>query len=781
MLRSWLETLPQAELAAVLASRRDVLTAPTPRDVSELADRLQHTNSVANAVRQLSAPSLQAIVALLALGSQRTPETLIDFLDDPSGDSARHEQDVADALADLRTRALVWPGPDGRLHLPGALRRLLPDPLGLGPAARALLSERGTDELRRIQSQLRLPRAQTKSAMVTGIVGFLSDAQAVRHLVATLPAATRDMLARRAEIDESDEPLFISGPRRGTAAEAPALERGLLVMQNWAPTRMPAEVARALRGPDYRAPFQPRPPAVELRDIGAQLVESEAATAAIQFVEHATAILDLVARQPAPCLKSGGLGGREISRLGKLAGVGDDTVRLVLELARAAGLLAIANGQVSAATSHAAWRDGEPALRLHPLLIAWWQLAATPTVTRDEDGKLLPALVRRPSCDGCLAGRHALVSGLVDLPPGRALPDAEAAVACAAWHRPFIHLPSAGNGQPPHAWQEAIVLGVIARSAASSLARALRTDAPQSVDGAVHALLPASAQSAIFGSDLTVVVSGSPAARMRTLLDACAEREARSAASVWRFTPASVRRAMDEGLTAADLERRLAELATGPLPQPLRYLLGDVARRHGHLRVSTAVSCIQSDDEALLAEVAANRKLAKLNPRLIAPTVLATSAPVRQALAVLREGGYLPVSEDPSGAIRLEPGGDPAPAGAVRPIVPVRRTQQFADPDEVAASLLQAGPSAAAAERTVTEKRVAEWANSLDDAEIRQLAHAIDHDQPVQIEYVSTGGGWTSRVVSQLEFTPPYLAAWCHLRDGERVFTLSRIQSVSAV
>ena len=139
MLGSWLETLPQAELAAVLASRRDVLTAPTPRDVSELADRLQHTNSVANAVRQLSAPNLQAIVALLALGSQRTPETLIDFLDDPSGDSARHEQDVADALADLRTRALVWPGPDGRLHLPGALRRLLPDPLGLGPAARALL------------------------------------------------------------------------------------------------------------------------------------------------------------------------------------------------------------------------------------------------------------------------------------------------------------------------------------------------------------------------------------------------------------------------------------------------------------------------------------------------------------------------------------------------------------------------------------------------------------------------------------------------------------------
>ncbi|WP_434091172.1 WYL domain-containing protein [Streptomyces flaveus] len=28
---------------------------------------------------------------------------------------------------------------------------------------------------------------------------------------------------------------------------------------------------------------------------------------------------------------------------------------------------------------------------------------------------------------------------------------------------------------------------------------------------------------------------------------------------------------------------------------------------------------------------------------------------------------------------------------------------------------------------------------------------------------------------------PPYLEAWCHLRDAERVFTLSRIRSVMSV
>ena len=48
----------------------------------------------------------------------------------------------------------------------------------------------------------------------------------------------------------------------------------------------------------------------------------------------------------------------------------------------------------------------------------------------------------------------------------------------------------------------------------------------------------------------------------------------------------------------------------------------------------------------------------------------------------------------------------------------------------------------------------------------------------VTIEYVATTGSRTIRTISGLDLDPPYLHAWCHLRDAERVFTLSRIHGV---
>ncbi|MCX5585885.1 WYL domain-containing protein [Streptomyces erythrochromogenes] len=62
--------------------------------------------------------------------------------------------------------------------------------------------------------------------------------------------------------------------------------------------------------------------------------------------------------------------------------------------------------------------------------------------------------------------------------------------------------------------------------------------------------------------------------------------------------------------------------------------------------------------------------------------------------------------------------------------------------------------------------------------DVHQLAHAIDTGTPLTVEYVATSGNRTVRTLSRLELDPPYLEAWCHLREDERVFTLSRIHSV---
>src|SRR5439155_21948492 len=145
-------------------------------------------------------------------------------------------------------------------------------------------------------------------------------------------------------------------------------------------------------------------------------------------------------------------------------------------------------------------------------------------------------------------------------------------------------------------------------------------------------------------ADLTAVVGGTPAAELAALLDAAADIETRRTAYVWRFSPASVRRALDTGHTATTLLADLKAVATGTLPQPLECLITDVARRHGTVRASTVACCLRSDDTALLAEIAADRRLRTLGLRQLAPTVLAADTDLSDTLAALRKAGYAPAA-----------------------------------------------------------------------------------------------------------------------------------------
>nr|WP_317441967.1 WYL domain-containing protein [Streptomyces collinus] len=79
---------------------------------------------------------------------------------------------------------------------------------------------------------------------------------------------------------------------------------------------------------------------------------------------------------------------------------------------------------------------------------------------------------------------------------------------------------------------------------------------------------------------------------------------------------------------------------------------------------------------------------------------------------------------------------------------------------------------------TGTEEVIAGYARRLSHTDVRQLAHAVDDGTAVTIEYVATTGKRTIRTLSDLALDPPYLYAWCQLRDAERMFTLSRIHGV---
>lgn len=780
------------------------MSPPEPRSTGELADRLQRPGSVAQALPRLALPHLQVAEALAALGAPASRDALAELVGASDGETARALHAVLDVLAD---HALVWPDGADRLHMAGPLRQAWDTPLGLDAPLEQLLAGASSDELRRMLAVLGVKAPGSKPQRLAALVEHHGDPDRVASVVAKAPAATRELLERRAEggPGEPAQFLMVGHPNPGLEPGARwALDRGLLIQDRHGhgPARMPAEVALALRGPGRRAPFEPLPPSVRLASVTPVEVDREASAAASAFAARAASVLSACSAAAPARLKSGGIGARELARIGKAAQADDAVVRLALETAYAAGLLGRDGDRVAPTEAYDAWAEQEPPEQFAVLLQAWRDLPLTPTRARDEDNKALPALAGAPPCDGCVQARHGLLTAAAKLPPRQGVRAASDLGTLIAWHRPLADSSAQDGTQFAGVIREAELLGVLARGALSALGIHLRTDDTELLSAECRRLLPPATAVARIGADLTAVVTGTPSARLAALLDSVADRESSGTAVVWRFSVGSIRRALDAGRIPGDITADLTAVAGGSLPQPLSYLIADTARGHGRVRIAPAACVIHGDEPALLAELAAHRGLAGLALRQLAPTVLVSRSPLDTTLAALRAEGYAPVAETAEGTVRIERARPrraaarvPTPRGTsprdTRRIAATRGAKASAaiDPDTLAARLLAAPlatPDPApfdggAPFATDTEEIVAGWAKLLPYTDVRQLAHAIDSGQAVTVEYVATSGNRTVRTLSGLMLDPPYLEAWCHLREAERVFTLSRIHSVMSV
>ncbi|MFG2097038.1 helicase-associated domain-containing protein [Streptomyces sp. NPDC048612] len=400
----------------------------------------------------------------------------------------------------------------------------------------------------------------------------------------------------------------------------------------------------------------------------------ESRAAAATLAATLDRLLASLATQPAALRKSGGLAVREIKRLAKTAGATEEHTRLLLDLALAADLIALTrtpSGITALPTAaYDDWLGRPPGARLAPVLAAWPGLWDIPTHT--PFGETPTALVRGHDRHAP-ALRHALLAALATVPHGAgsplpplpftAPPEEDTGsptpwkdlLRAADWHRPLAvtQQPMAGE-RAAHTLHEAAYLGLTAHGTLTPLGCALLTDS-QALDEPLADLLPPLLEQAHFQADLTAVVPGRPAAALAALLGAAADRESEGHAVTWRFTPVSVRRALDAGHTADTLLEDLTRASSaGTLPQPLGYLVRDAARAHGRMRVLPAACCIRSDDEALIGELAAHRALQDLGLRTIAPTVLVSARPPAVTLDALRAAGYAPALESDTGTTTVE-------------------------------------------------------------------------------------------------------------------------------
>ncbi|KNB51496.1 helicase-associated domain-containing protein [Streptomyces caatingaensis] len=779
-----LRARPDEALSGLLRARPDLLN-PVPGDLTQLATRAATRASVVRALDRLDRFALQTAEALAVAPDPCPYGTLAGLMAGDAAEDPRVVRELPRAVATLRAQALVW-GPDDRLRLVRTVRELLapsparPSPTGLGPTVAEATAGMSPGRLQELLAAAGLPATHDPVTAVTALTGLFEDRTRMAALLAGAPREAVAVLER-----------LVWGPPYGTVTADPAphlrwlLDRGLLLPAGPGSVVLPREAALHLRG--GRAHRAPEPVAPELAPVtehGARLVDATAAGQAFTALATVEELLaDWEAAGPL-VLRAGGLSVRDLKRTAALLDVPEPVAAFWAELAFAAGLLA-SDGDVderyAPTPAYDEWLDLPAEERWTRLASAWLAATRTPGLagTKDARGRTLSAL--GPDLDRAQAPevRRRVLGLLAGLPAGATAP-AEALQARLAWERP----PRGGDDTRARlahwALAEAELLGVTGRGALSAHGRALLEGSDPAT--ALAPLLPEPLDHVLVQADLTAVAPGPLHRPLAQRLGLLADIESKGGATVYRFTPESVRRALDAGQTASDLTAFLTAHSRTPLPQPLLYLIEDVARRHGRLRVGAASSYLRCDDETVLAEILADRRSAPLRLRRLAPTVLAAQVPPDALLEGLRTMGYAPAAESAAGDVvvtradahRTPPRAAPAP-------VPEGPPAPDATLLGAAVRAIRAGDLAATAERRPRPAAPADGGlpRTTSAETLATMQAAVLTGAAVWIGYVNADGAASQRVIAPVRVEGGFVTAYDHTADEVRTFPLHRITGVA--
>ncbi len=298
-------------------------------------------------------------------------------------------------------------------------------------------------------------------------------------------------------------------------------------------------------------------------------------------------------------------------------------------------------------------------------------------------------------------------------------------------------------------------------------------------------LLPEPLDHVLLQADLTAVAPGPLERPLADVLNVLADVESKGGATVYRFTPGSVRRALDAGRSASDLQAFLTAHSRTPVPQPLAYLIDDVARRHGHLRIGAASAYVRCDDDALLNEIVADKRSQGLRLRRLAPTVLAAQADPATLLEGLRAMGFAPAAESAEGDVLITrahahrtpprtapepvPDGPPAPdatllAAAIRAV----RAGDLAStaPRKPSTTAAAPAPNGGLPRTTAAET-------------LATMQAAVLTGGTLWIGYVNAEGSASQRVIAPVRVEGGFVTAYDHTADEVRTYPLHRVTGVA--
>lgn len=718
----YLRSLDDEALIALFESRSD-LTSPVPSDIASLAVRAASIPSLVRAVDSLNKWQLQVLEAAAVLSEPFTEKELLQHTDK----SAKF------ALAALIDRALIYLGHDG-YRIPNNVRDVLGNEIaGLGIPA---------------QKKLKLKD--------------LADA----------PAASKKVLD-----------AMVWGPPRGAVADVKKpnpglkwlLDEGFVSPVNQQTVVLHREVALHLRGNKVHRELFTSQPELTGRTVDGKSLQLAAISNVTTFLRWVEEVLNFWGQQPPMALKAGGIGVRDLRELSQHLGVDTDCTSFIIEIAYISGLLTIdPDDRVLPTHQFDIWLS-------QPASVKWENLISHWLITSRLSG--LDAAPMGPELDRSTASiiRKKIVS-LLQESENLALTE-ESLLAATQWNLPYRR--TGGIPADYIRWiaREAEWLGVTSQGALSQYGRLLLAGDELTV---IDSDLPKTVDHILIQSDNTAIAPGPLEHEVSQELDLIADIESRGAATVFRFSEASLRRGLDHGRTGEEILAFLKKTSKTPVPQPLEYLIGDISKKHGKLRVGNASSFIRCEDTALITQIIKDKKVEALGLRRIAPEVMICTHDAHDAMNILRAAGYLPAGEDSQGLLLSGPRIQRAQTKARPP----RIVGEFEQPErqilEIAVRTIRTGEKSSAKQSTlrdISQEALGSLPRTTANETLELLTKHLRENptKSLSIGYADNNGLVSHRIIDPLKISAGSLMARDHATGEVLTFRIPRITGVATL
>ncbi|MGJ6963556.1 helicase-associated domain-containing protein [Streptosporangium sp. G11] len=802
----WLRGRSDDRLRALVSVRPELIT-PVPAHLEGLAGRASSPSAVGRALDRLDRFALAVVETLVVLPGPVAYRSLraqmaraLPGTADPEFPGALKE-----TVERLRTMALIY-GPDRALATAPGVREVLDAPAGLGPPAVEAFRHHPAERLAELVQDVAGEGSETEGATKETLAALLGDGEIVGRLIEEVSPQARSALNELVWGPASGRVPNARREVRAATAQSPIdqlLSRALLAATGEETVVLPREVALFLRGGRVHRDLSPFPPATEGTERDRRLADRTAAGQAFTFTRAVEELCERWSADPPGVLRSGGLAVRDLKRTAGLLDLPEWVTGLIIEVSYAAGLIAASgtvDGDWMPTPAYDGWRVKATEDRWVVLATAWLTMDRVPGVIgeRDERDRLLNALhpdLRRSAA----AEVRATTLGMLASTPGVA-PTLDAVRERLAWEQPRRR---GGHRDQlvEFTLREAEQVGVTGLGALAGHGRALLPDpsggsgAPAGPGGpggsgggravsAAHLLLPLLPEPldhVLLQADLTAVAPGPLTGDLRRWLAVAAEVESTGGATVYRFDERSIRRALDAGQGADEMLAILERHSTTPVPQPLSYLVTDVARRHGRMRVGTASAYVRCDDSSLLDEVMADRRATPLRLRRLAPTVIASQSSRPALVDSLRAMGYAPAAESLDGDVIITQLDVRRTEGTSAGRSPVTFSGHEADVVAAAVRAVRAGDAAYQARRAPVAAPGGEVPRSPATSTITALREAIRQGSQVWIGYLDSQGNATSRILEPARMEGGYLTAYDETRAAVHRFALHRITGIADI